>query len=253
MNTARIFSIEEFSLYDGPGIRATVFLKGCPLCCTWCHNPEGQCANAEPVRNPNSDSFRICGEELIPEELFARLAKLLPLLNANGGGITFSGGEPLASHEFLYELLTLLRGKNHRALQTCGYASAEVFGKILTECDYVLYDLKLMDDTLHRKYTGVSNEQILQNYKILAKCGIPFITRVPLIPTVSDTKENLTATAEFMRQNGVHQIELLPYHITAGAKYKLLGRDYEPNFDTTVTPNPHLEIFESYGIEVRIL
>jgi pyruvate formate lyase activating enzyme len=110
-----------------------------------------------------------------------------------------------------------------------------------------------MDDTLHRKYTGVSNEQILQNYKLLARCGIPFITRVPLIPTVSDTKGNLTATAEFMRQNGVHQIELLPYHITAGAKYKLLGRDYKPNFDTTVTPNPHLEIFESYGIEVRIL
>lgn len=278
-----VFSIEEFSTFDGPGIRTTVFLKGCPLRCIWCHNPEGQRHDPELLRSPNgclacgaclkkgaeqtgspclvADSvavcprnlIRLCGTDYTPQDLLTVLDKNIRLLNQSGGGVTFSGGEPLAQPHFLQGCLQLLRGKTNRALQTCGYAKPSVFSSILAECDYVLYDLKLIDETRHAAYTGVSNRTILQNYRTLAASGIPFCTRIPLIPTVNDTAENITATAELMRQNNVRDVEILPYNRMAGGKYALLGRNYEPNFDGSLTPNPHTEIFKRYGIEVTIL
>ncbi len=279
----RIFSIEEFSTYDGPGIRMTVFLKGCPLRCMWCHNPEGQHREIEPVRSPNGclgcgaclekgrektghpslvpescevcprGLIRLCGEDYTPNALISILEKNIPLLNMSGGGVTFSGGEPLNQWQFVLECLRGLRGKTHRALQTCGYASSSVFETVLSECDYLLYDLKLMDDAAHRRYTGVSNSVILENYRTLAQSGIPFCTRIPLIPTVNDTAKNLSATAEFMKKNGVGSVELLPYNRMAGGKYLMLGRKYETDFDGDLAPEARREIFESYGIEVKIL
>lgn len=281
--TGRIFSIEEFSTYDGPGIRMTVFMKGCPLRCMWCHNPEGQRFERELLRSPNGclscgaclragaektgtpslveesigvcprNLIRFCGEEHTPRSLCEILEKNLPILNMSGGGVTFSGGEPMSQWQFVGECLRLLHGKTHRALQTCGFASSEVFLSLLGECDYVLYDLKLMDRDEHIRYTGVSNEQILANYRLLAASGVPFITRIPLIPGVNDTEKNLSETAAWMRECGVNRIELLPYNQMAGGKYLMLGRAYEPTFDGILPPKEGREIFEFYGIEVRVL
>jgi len=274
----KIFAIEEFSTFDGPGIRMTVFLKGCPLRCMWCHNPEGQSFDSQYVRSPNgclhcgaclqagggaltSDSVaacpenlvRLCGTDLTPEALVSSMEPKLWMLNAAGGGVTFSGGEPLCQPDFLQCCLALLEGKTHRAIQTSGYAPESVFTQILTQCDYILYDLKLMDPGLHKKYTGVDNRPILDNYRALAASGKPFITRIPLIPGVNDTLENITQTAQFMHQCGVTQAELLPYNKAAGAKYKLVGREYVTDFDPTLPPQNHRDIFESYGIGARIL
>lgn len=283
MPTGRVFSIEEFSTYDGPGIRMTVFLKGCPLRCMWCHNPEGQRFEKEMARSPNGclacgaclkmgetltgspclvpesaavcprHLVRQCGEDYTPEELVAKIEKNLAILNMSGGGVTFSGGEPLCYADFVESCMKLLRGKTHRALQTCGFASSEIFERVLLECDYVLYDLKLMDDAKHRRYTGVSNEQILKNYRTLAASGKEFCTRIPLIPTVNDTEENMTATAELMRECGVSYVELLPYNKMAGGKYLMLGRTYQTDFDGNLEPMLQTEIFQSYGIEVKVL
>ena len=278
-----VFSIEEFSTYDGPGIRMTVFLKGCPLRCIWCHNPEGQQFDPQIVRSPNGclacgaclqegekktgspclveESIRVCPRNLIrtsgisytPEELVAKIEKNLPILNMSGGGVTFSGGEPLCHANFVKRCMELLRGKTNRALQTSGYASADTFGSVLAECDYVLFDLKLMDEEKHRRYTGVSNRLILDNYRTLAKSGVTFCTRIPLIPTVNDTEENLEETARFMASLDVHYVELLPYNKMAGAKYAMLGRSYAVDFDESTAPNPRGALFNRYGIEIKIL
>ena len=279
----RIFSIEEFSTYDGPGIRMTVFLKGCPLRCMWCHNPEGQRFERELLRSPNGclgcgaclregekktgmpslteesigvcprNLIRICGEEHTSESLCAIIEKNADLLNGSGGGVTFSGGEPMSQGEFVLACLARLRHKTHRALQTCGYGDGAMFSRLLAECDYVLYDLKLMDEAEHLRYTGVSNGIILENYRRLAASGVPFVTRIPLIPGVNDTEDNLRRTANLMGECGAHYVELLPYNKMAGGKYRMLGRAYEPTFDETVPPKDGREIFESYGIEVRVL
>lgn len=279
----RIFSIEEFSTFDGPGVRMTVFLKGCPLRCVWCHNPEGQNFATEWVRSPNGclkcgacikagmeasgipclteESVAVCprhlvraaGEDITVDDLIARIEAKIPMLNSVGGGVTFSGGEPLSQPQFLAECLRRLYKKTHRALQTCGYAEPQQFADILTHCDYVLYDLKLMNGAQHQRYTGVDNIVILENYRTLAHSGVPFITRIPLIPTINDTEENLTETAEFMASLGVNRIELLPYNRAAGAKYPLVLRDYTVDFDETVPPNPRKGIFENYGIGVSVL
>ncbi len=283
MNRSLIFSIEEFSVFDGPGIRTSVFLKGCPLRCEWCHNPEGQSFENEILRSPNGciacgtceanaiskngnlsfteasiaacprGLLRYCATEYTPQGLFEKLAKNLPLLNASGGGVTFSGGEPTANPDFLLECLALLEGKTHRAVQTCGFCSPTVFKKVLASCDYMLFDIKLVDADLHKKYTGVSNEIILKNFRTLAQSGKEFVIRVPLIPTVNDTEENIRQTAKLLQENGVVCVELLPYNKMAGAKYKLANMEYAPSFDENISPNLRTELFAEYGIKARKL
>ena len=280
---ATVFSIEEFTTYDGPGIRTSVFIKGCPLSCVWCHNPEGQnpcpefmrgnngcigcgaCVkysrevNGEKVLTQESANacpkslIKVCGVEYTPQGLVKKLEPMLKILNLNDGGITFSGGEPLFNPDFLLECLTLLKGKTHRAIQTTGYVDSATFRKVLAECDFVLYDLKFIASDRHERYCGVSNEQILSNYEILARSGVPFITRVPLIPSVNDTVENLTETAKLLNRLGVKNIELLPYNKLAGSKYGSLLRKYNPDFDEQQAPQPREEIFNDYGITARIL
>lgn len=276
-----VFSIEEFSVYDGPGIRTSVFLKGCPLRCTWCHNPEGQLAQPQIVRSPNGclhcgkclacaayengalqfteEGIRACpqgllrvsGEVYESDALCEKLLKNRLLLQ--NGGVTFSGGEPLFQSAFVFECLKKLKGKLHTAIQTSGFCSSEVFATALELSDYFLYDLKLIDDTLHKQYTGVSNRTILQNFGALAKRGKEFTVRTPLIPGVTDTEQNLTAIAKLLRENGVRRIELLPYNKMAGGKYKMLLREYAPNFDETIESNPRLEIFETYSLKAELL
>ena len=268
----RIFNIEEFSVFDGPGIRMTVFLKGCPLRCVWCHSPEGQGTEQEMLRAPSGclgcgrcmiegkltkesaarcpkGLVRCCGEDISPEALCKRIEDLRNMLD----GVTFSGGEPLLQAEFLVECLKNLEGKLHRGVQTCGYAPSPKFAQMLKHTDLVLMDLKLMDPALHRRYTGVGNEGILCNYRLLAASGVPFITRVPLIPGVTDTEENLSAIAAFLKENGVHRAELMPYNTMAGAKYTAAGRVWRPPYDERVACTPRREIWQKYDIEVKIL
>ena len=280
--SGRYFSIEEFSVYDGPGIRTTVFLKGCPLRCSWCHNPEGQSKKIEIVRSPNgcrhcgecerlavregdtirfteasiaacpSNLLRVCGKDTEPEELCTLLLKNERILK-NGGGITFSGGEPLAQSDFVFECLSILHGRLHTALQTCGYCSEEIFLRALELCDYFLFDLKLIDSQKHQKYTGVPNEQILKNFDLLTSSGKDFVARMPLIPTVTDTVENISAAAALLRSRGVDYVELLPYNKMAGGKYEMLMLEYSPDFDRTIHPEARVEIFESFGVRAKIL
>ncbi len=283
MNQGLVFAIEEFSVFDGPGIRSTVFLKGCPLRCEWCHNPEGQDFSNQILRSPNGclgcgacekeavkekggllfseasinacprGLLRYCAEAYTPEALCARLQKNVPMLNASGGGVTFSGGEPLASPTFLLESLALLKGKTHRAVQTSGYCSSEIFKKVLDNCDFMLFDVKLVNEALHEKYTGVSNAIILENFKTLARSHTAFVIRIPLIPTVSDTEENLRGIAALLREYGVGYVELLPYNKMAGAKHKLVGMRYSPSFDEGRPVECRTDIFAAYGIEAKRL
>ncbi len=268
----RIFSIDEFSVFDGDGIRVSVFLKGCPLRCVWCHSPEGQeqqlqylrapagctgCGNCmtdkglceESIARCPKGLVRRCGEDIEPQALTECLLKLKGLAD----GVTFSGGEPLLQGDFLMECLGLLAGKMHRAVQTCGYADPNLFAAMLQQTDQVLMDLKLMDADAHRQYTGVDNDIILQNYRSLAQSDVPFVTRVPLIPTVTDTKENLTAIAVFLRENGVKYVELMPYNPMAGAKYKAVGRTWQPPYDESRPVCINKEIWQKNGVEVKIL
>ena len=274
----RIFSIEEFATFDGPGIRMTVFLKGCPLRCEWCHNPEGQSFEREYKRNPNGclrcgacegvgggrlveksvevcprSLVRPCGEDISAQDLCERILKNADILHSTGGGVTFSGGEPLAQAGFVAECAELLKGKVHLAIQTSGYAEADTFTNVLNKVDYVLYDLKLFDPALHARYCGKDNQWILANYRTLAACGKEFITRIPLIPGVTDTEENLDKIASFMSDNRVDRVELLPYNKLTGSKYSSLLRLYKPSFDGAQAVKPHPEIFERHGIRTRVM
>ena len=277
-----VFSIEEFSVFDGPGIRTSVFLKGCPLRCMWCHNPEGQKHDAEIARSLNgcigcgecqkhaqnidgrfvftaesikscpNGLLRVCGDKMSADALCEVLLKNENILK-NGGGVTFSGGEPLLQNEFLFECLKTLRGRLHTAIQTSGYAPAEVFDMALSLADYFLFDIKLVDPVMHKRYTGVTNEIILHNLTMLSKSGKDFVIRTPLIPSVTDTAENIEAIASLLSKNGIKYIELLPYNKMAGGKYAMIGRCYKVDFDESEEPQPHREIFEKYGIQVKIL
>lgn len=196
---------------------------------------------------------RKCGEQYTPEQLIAKLEKKFWMLQSAGGGVTFSGGEPMCQPEFLLECLQLLDGKIHRAVQTSGYADTAIFQKVLCSADYILYDLKHMNPQLHKYYTGRDNQQILENYALLASSGKDFITRVPLIPGVNDTEENLSQTAKHLHALGIHKIELLPYNKGAGAKYRAAGKSYRVDFDETKQPEAHPDIFSQYDIEVTVL
>lgn len=281
--TGIVFSIEEFSTFDGPGIRTTVFLKGCPMRCAWCHNPEGQLPEPQMLRSPNGclgcgkcldegeritgkrvlvkesagvcprNLVRECGTEYEPFELVKKLLKNADILTESGGGATFSGGEPLFQQTFLKECLSLLEGKLHRAVQTSGYCEPKAFAEILGCTDLFLFDLKIADAEAHRHYTGCGNEYIKENFSKLTSFGTPYIVRIPLIPGVTDTEDNITALCRFMKENGTDYAELLPYNKMAGGKYPLAGRKYLPGFDVAVEPQPRTDIFSGFGIKTRVM
>jgi pyruvate formate lyase activating enzyme len=252
-----IFDVKEFSIRDGEGIRTTVFFKGCPLRCAWCHNPEGlsptpelwadsaRCRECGLCRKPCEHEdckpfgrcLHICPQDLVrqvgkyytPQELAARLRRQKPMFDAMGGGVTLSGGEPLLQADFCAELLGELGGDLHKTLETSGYASQRDFERIIHLCDFVIMDIKLMDAAEHKQYTGVSNEPILRNARLLMESGVPFVFRTPLIPQITDTEKNLAAILDFV---GDSPWETLPYNGLAGAKYPMLGREFP--YDATI-------------------
>lgn len=267
MTTGIIFDIKEMALYDGPGIRTTVFFKGCPMHCTWCHNPEGlsphpqlmtatnncihcgKCIAACPSQGSACTLCgkcisacplhlrRICGVRQSAGVLARRLLKDDSYLRKYGGGVTFSGGEPTMQPAFLLELISLIPGM-HKCLETCGYCSQDIFRSIIQKMDYIIMDLKLIDSQKHIFYTGVDNKRILKNLSFLKQSGKPFTIRIPVIPGVNDDEENYAATAGLLAGSlRLERVELLPYHATAGAKYPMAGLAYKPEFSVDRKPN----------------
>lgn len=236
-----VFSIEEFAINDGPGIRTTVFLKGCPLRCRWCHNPEG--LSPKPQLMKGFDGDEICGTYYDSDVLADKLLKDKAFYEMNSGGVTFTGGEPTAQADFLLDVLEKLRDI-HTAVETSGYCSQEIFNKVLEKVDYVLFDVKHCDSDEHKRWTGVENKLILQNLKALCESGKRFVVRVPLIPGVNDSLENMMATKKLIEGcKNLDRIELLRYHKTAGAKYAKVNMEYDPGFETGAEPQIH-DIFD---------
>lgn len=251
MKTGIVFDIKEFAVFDGPGIRTTVFLKGCPLRCNWCHNPEGLAKQPQMLTGQNGHS-RLCGEEWTAQALAARLYKNKPFFTG-GGGITFSGGEPLMQCDFMCEVIDKLENI-HTAFETSGFAPDDVFKRAVNAVDLVIMDLKCMDADKHKRFTKVDNTLILRHAKMLVDGQTPFIIRLPLIPGVNDDPENMRAAAALLTgAKALLCVEMLPYHQTAGAKYMLAGMHYEPNFDVHEAPKAFTTPFEQSGIPLKIL
>lgn len=245
-----IFDIKEMAVHDGPGIRTTVFFKGCPLACRWCHNPEGLSAESQLMYksarcvgckncqkgcdHPDCLPFGRCihacpqncleivGRRVGVETLADELKRSVEVLGNSFGGFTFSGGEPLAQPQFLLALIELLQSY-HLCVETSGYADSEVFKAVIDRLDFVIMDIKLADSKKHIEYTGVGNEKILANLEILERSGKPHIIHTPLIPSITDTEDNLRAIGELI---GDSKWEKLPYNAAAGAKYAMLNMEY---------------------------
>jgi len=229
-----IFDIRRFSVHDGPGIRTTVFMKGCPLSCWWCHNPESRnsdCENYIESHKLDGREFskeETVGKEIGVEELLLQIEKDLVFMNESAGGVTFSGGEPLFQPDFLEEVLTECNShKIHTVIDTSGFSAASVIQRMIPLTSLFLYDLKFMNDKLHIEYTGVSNALILKNLELIASAGKRIWIRLPLIEDVNDQPENIHAIADFLQSlpEKIEMINILPYHTIGKSKYNKFRKE----------------------------
>ena len=227
-----IYDIKKFAVHDGPGIRTTVFLKGCPLSCWWCHNPESQSrfpeSKTELLTKNNLKLFRgneTIGVEVSVEEVMREVEKDIVFFDESEGGVTFSGGEPLMQDEFLLSLLKQCRLKDiHTVVDTSGYADYSIFEKINDYVNIYLYDLKIYDNQKHLKYTGVSNQLIHQNLKQLLKAGKNVKIRLALIPGIVDSLENLAQIISFIKTlDDELTVDILPYNKIGENKYNRMN------------------------------
>jgi pyruvate formate lyase activating enzyme len=294
-----VFDIKGFSIHDGPGIRTTVFFKGCPLSCHWCHNPEGQAtqpelmvhesrcircgacvaacaqgalseAHGRIVRNAAmctlcgacveacyAEARELVGREVTVDQLMAEIERDRAFFDESGGGVTLSGGEPLAQPGFLVALLEACTAREiHTALDTCGFAPWETLERVRPFVNLFLYDLKLIDEGRHHEFTGVSNVRILSNLRALSERGHNIVIRVPVIPGINDDEDNVHQIGAFAA--GLprpHQLDLLPYHRTATDKYRRLNKAYDL---VDVHPPSEARIAEiaailgGFGLDVKI-
>ncbi|MDD3079853.1 MAG: glycyl-radical enzyme activating protein [Paludibacter sp.] len=261
---AIIFDIKRFAVHDGPGIRTTVFMKGCPLRCAWCHNPESIssaiCEVPKTVRigDKTFTENETVGREMSVDELMKELQKEKVFMNESGGGVTFSGGEPMLQHEFLNNSLDACKAAGmHTAVDTSGYVRWKLLEETARRTDLFLYDLKLMDDKKHQKYTGASNKIILENLPKLLETGKKVRIRIPFVPEVTFTKENIQQTLQFL--SGLPQqpeeIDLLPYHNTASHKYERFGMEniFEGKKSLSKKNLENVQLlFEKAGFNVKI-
>ncbi len=264
--TGTIFEIRKFAIHDGPGIRTTVFLKGCPLDCAWCHNPEGRSSEVEDYdlrsrrdsRSPDKiqGPARI-GRVVTVDDIMKEVVKDEVFYIQSGGGVTFSGGEPMMQPAFLESLLSSCQGrKYHTAVDTCGQAPAEDFERVYDLVDLFLFDLKLIDDAEHRTYTGISNDLILSNLTLLANKGEKVIVRIPMIPGITDTEGNLDAIAAYLNPlKSVRRISLLPYNQHGEDKidrYQMSRRRLQLERQSPSALEDKAMRLRSRGFEVRI-
>ena len=229
-----VFDIKRFALHDGPGIRTTVFLKGCPLRCWWCQNPESihdlpetyQIKSINNSYGSTCEELTIFGKQYSVHDLMDELVKDRIFYDESSGGITFSGGEPLVQYKFVGECLKQCKSLGlNTAIDTSGYAAFEAFEYIYENTDTFLFDIKLINDDQHIKFTNVSNELILDNLKHLTNLGNKVAIRIPLIPGITDTQKNLSEISEFISMlKNVRQIDLLPYNKISESKYKRFNK-----------------------------
>ena len=299
---ALIFDIKRYSVNDGPGIRTTIFLKGCPLRCVWCHNPEGlepkpqrmytkskcigcqscvevcpqqvlaltpegivadeskcvlcqQCADVCP-----SLAMKFGGKEWKMEELMAVIEKERKVMEDSGGGVTICGGEPLMHYQYTLELLQELKKRRfHRAVDTTLLSNAAIIKEVAANCELFLVDLKLMDSERHRFYTGVPNEKILANIRMIAEMGCDFFIRIPLIEGVNADEQNIDESAHFLASIPWNRkvVNLLPYHDIGKGKHEKLGTKYNPDSIPMAAPSQETQQrciaqFKHYGITATI-
>jgi pyruvate formate lyase activating enzyme len=299
MITGIVYDIIKFSTRDGPGIRTTVFFKGCPLSCWWCHNPESQSIHPQLMFRPNlcaqclaclsvcqqgaisaadgvvstdlskctlceacaeacyTGAREIVGRKMTVAQVMAEIERDIAFYDESGGGVTFSGGEPLLQRDFLLALLQACKEKDiHTAVDTSGFAPWQVLESIAPYVDLFLYDLKTIDDARHREFTGVSNVLILQNLQALAERGHTIAVRVPIIPGINDDDETVRQMGMFAAAlPHLSSVSLLPYHQAGVEKYRRLHLDYKlpgirPPSDKRMSEIAH--ILQGFGLQVKI-
>ena len=292
-----LFDIQHFSLQDGPGVRTTVFFKGCPLHCKWCSNPESQSARPEILyygqlckhcglcaencpahalwfdgmgRLHRSSACTACGQcaDICPheattksgfyatvEEICRNVDEDWRIMTQSGGGVTVSGGEPLAQPQFLASLLKALHEDHgfHTCMETTAFAPWEHLERAMQHLDMMYVDLKHMFSLYHRTGTGQDNALILENVKRLSKTGMPVTIRIPLIPRYNDTLENIEALAAFMAENNLHDLEIMPQHNLGKSKYAALGREYQIREDLRPDVENAVETVKKYNISAMVL
>jgi len=291
-----VFDIKHYAIHDGPGIRTTVFLKGCPLDCAWCHNPEskhpqpefmwwptrcigcGSCEESCPegavtigdklvideekcvrcgscVDECYAEALELVGREMSVEKVMEEVRRDSMFYRESGGGVTFSGGEPLMQLMFLAELLEACKREGfHTAVDTSGHAEQAALEKIMEYTDLFLYDVKHMDPIQHKKFTGASNELVLSNLALLR--GRAVVVRVPLVPGVNDDEENIRSMGEYVSGLEFSDLCLLPYHKVGTEKAHRLNRETGPPFVAEAPTDESLDrlrgVFTEYGLSVKI-
>lgn len=291
LKTGIIFDIIRYSIHDGPGIRTTVFFKGCPLSCLWCHNPEsqsskqeiffwedrcigcGDCIEVCTTRAINSAAdcilckkcVEVCctgaretvGKAVTKDNILAEIEKDVVFYDQSSGGVTFSGGEPLLQGNFLLDLLRCCQEREiHTAVDTTGFGDTKSLLQIASHVDLFLYDLKMMDEEKHKMYTGVSNYIILKNLQELSQIHNHIIVRLPLIPKINDDENNIKRTGEYLASlKNIKKVHILPYHNTGLDKYKRLHKEYKLR-ETKTPSNERITTVKKqlvdFGLQVQI-